>query len=214
MRKEPFTEDVLYHIYDRGVDKRDIFLDINDRIRFVHALYLLNNFLTIPPRFNFFTLQPRTFLTPRDPLVEIAAACLMPNHYHLLLKQKKQGSISMLFQKFGTSYTKYFNAKHERTGRLFESTFKAKTVHNDEALHYVGEYIHLNPVKLFAAEKNSRSIFQKTIQYPWSSLPDYLGRKSRVSILLSSEFLKDMLDLTPNQYKKFLWERYIATVPS
>lgn len=91
MRKEQFEEDQFYHIYSRGVDKRFVFLDEQDRFRFINTLYTLNNFLNIPYRFNLFTLEPRDLLTRIDPYVEIGAGCLMLSHYHPFTYSKEEG---------------------------------------------------------------------------------------------------------------------------
>ncbi len=151
MRKEAFVEGEYYHIYSRGVDKRPIFNNDRDKARFIHTLYILNNFQEIPYRFDVVKLTPKEHLTPIKPYVEVAAGCLMSNHYHFLLCPLKKDGISGLMHKIGTSYTKYFNIKHERSGRLFESTFKAKHVDRHEYAAYLTQYIHLNPATLFQA---------------------------------------------------------------
>lgn len=208
MRKEIFEKGQYYHIYDRGVDRRQIFLDDRDRTRFVHAMYILNNFLEIPFRFDLYHLEPQKLLTPIEPYVEIVAGCLMSNHYHLMVTPLRKNGISSFFHKVGTSYTKYFNIKHERTGRLFSSTFKAKHVDKQEYAAYLTQYIHLNPVELCQAKLGTKEKLEKIEKYPWSTLPDYIGSKSKLSLLLSKSgnFRSEVLDLTAGGYQKFLYE--------
>jgi len=103
------------------------------------------------------------------PPVEIIAFCLMPNHYHLTLKQLTLKGISTFMHKLGTSFTNYFNIRQKRSGRLFETTFKAVIVDSEEQLLHLSRYQHLNPRKLNL--KTSKQL----INYPWSSLATYLG---------------------------------------
>jgi putative transposase len=209
MRKELFAEDEFYHIYDRGVDRRNIFHDDRDRLRFINALYILNNFLEIPLRFDVLTLEPRESLQPIEPLVEIVAGCLMPNHYHLFVTPKKEKGISQFFHKFGTSYVRYFNIRHERTGRLFESSFKAKHVDQHEYAAYLTQYIHLNPLKVIQAKLGSlpmESLIKELVAYPWSSLPDYLNQKSHFSKAINTNFRNDVLDFSVKKYHELLYE--------
>lgn len=208
MRKEQFVEGEYYHIYTRGVDKRVIFSDDHERTRFIHSLYLLNNFLDIPPRFDVVKLEPQELLTSVEPYVEIVAGCLMSNHYHLMLTPKRKDGVSKFLHKIGTSYTKYFNKKHERTGSLFESTFKAKFVDRQEYAVYLTQYIHLNPIELYQAKLGTDEGLKEVEKYQWSTLPDYLGKKSNFSVTVSLDFMKSVLDTDFNEYKKILNDIY------
>lgn len=212
MRKEQFVEGEYYHIYARGVDKRLVFFDDRERKRFINSLYVLNNFLDIPPRFDVIKLEPRELLTPIEPYVEIVAGCLMPNHYHLMLTPKKKDGISKFLHKIGTSYTKYFNKKHERTGSLFESTFKAKFVDRQEYALYLTQYIHLNPIELYQAKLGTKSGTDEGLKevekYQWSTLPDFLGKNSSFSAVVSLNFMKLVLNTDFNDYRKLLSDVY------
>lgn len=201
MRKERFVEGEYYHIYNRGVDRRIVFNDDRDRIRFLRSLHVLNNFITIPFRFDFETLEPSKLLTARkNPMVSIVAGCLMPTHFHLLLTPLEENGVSSLLHKVGVSYAMYFNKKYERVGRLFESTFHAKHVKEHEYATYLTRYIHLNPIKLFQT-KSGTEIMGMLEKYPWSSCADYFGKESMFSILLVSSFRNDVLDMDSVQYK-------------
>ena len=209
MRKEQFVEGEYYHIYNRGVDKRSIFSDDRSRLRFLHGLYVLNNFLDIPPspRFDIIALEPREVLKPIEPYVEVVAGCLMPNHYHLMVMQKRDGGISKLIHKLGSSYTHYFNKRYERTGALFESTFKAKHVDRHNYAVYLTEYIHLNPLDLYRSKIGTeRGGSHRTLEsYQWSTLPIYLGTQSKFSLVTSSDFLEKVLDMDYESYRQLIY---------
>lgn len=145
-RKFSFSTGEFYHLYNRGTDKRVIFLDDADREHFVNLLYICNS----EKRFASRDIPiGRTYVYERgETLVDIIAYCVMPNHFHLLICGKEDGGTSLFMQKLLTAYSMYFNKKNERTGALFESKFKAKHADTDEYLKYLFAYIHLNPVKL------------------------------------------------------------------
>jgi putative transposase len=112
----------------------------------------------------------------------------MPNHFHLLLRQKKEKGISRFMQKVGTGYSMYFNKKHERVGGLFQGKFKA--VHINEEAHFLHlpHYIHTNPLKLNYRGRTSVDFLS---DYKWSSFPDYIGIKNLPSVT-SRGFLLDV----------------------
>lgn len=199
MRKEVFVATEYYHIYNRGVDKRDIFLDDRDRIRFIHSAHLVNNFLEIPRLFDVQKLSPPELLIAREPIVKIVAGCLMPNHFHLVLTPLQDGGVSKFLHKLGISYTMYFNKRNERSGRLFESTFKAKHVDRHEYASYLTQYIHFNPVELSQTKSGG-----KIEEYPWSSLPVYLDKECPFSLLVDSSFRDEVLGMDAEEYRKHL----------
>jgi putative transposase len=152
-RKFEFSSDELYHVYQRGNEKRKIFLNHGDYSRFLMLLYVCNNSVSIHLS-DKDTKQPETIfnLGRSDNLVSIVAYCLMPNHFHLLIYEKEAGGISRFMQKLATAYSMYFNKKYTRTGGLFERPFKARHVDDDVYLKYLFAYIHLNPVKVIDEE--------------------------------------------------------------
>ena len=162
-RKTILAPEEYYHIYNRGVDKRVIFLDTADHQYFLALLYLSNsrksfivsNIAKTHPREEFFDVDRE------DHLVAIGAYCLMPNHFHILIKENVEGGTSLFMQKLSTAYTMYFNAKYERTGALFQGTFKAKHIDNDRYLKYLYAYIHLNPAKMVDDGWKNRKITNK-----------------------------------------------------
>lgn len=181
-RKITFSIDEFYHCYNRGTDKRKIFLDSKDYLRFTLLLYVCNS--TEPIHISNFgtkNLIDLFRLKRGKPLVAIGAYCLMPNHFHLLIKEIKEGGISLFVQKVLTAYSMYFNKKHQRRGSLFESRFKAEHASEDRYLKYLFSYIHLNPVKLIDPKwkelglKNSKKTTDFLDDYENSSYLDYQG---------------------------------------
>ncbi len=132
-------------------------------------------------------------------LVEIIAFCLMPTHFHLLLKQIADNGISIFMSNLSNSYTRYFNTNHRRSGHLFQGKFKAIRIVNEEQLLHLSRYIHLNP---YSAQlvKNLKELEQ----YRYSSFPEYLyPHKSDYccqEIVIGN--FKNVLD-----YKKFVFHR-------
>jgi len=183
-RKITFSVDEHYHIYNRGTDKRQIFLDHDDYDRFVKLLYLCNGTESIV--FRDIPIGETYGFDRGETLVDIGAYCLMPNHFHLLLREKNEGGISLFMKKLSTGYSMYFNLKNKRTGKLSEGAYKATHANSDEYLHYLFAYIHLNPVKLIdhawkeEGIKNieqARNFLQK---YRYSSYLDFINPGSRV----------------------------------
>ena len=169
-----YVEGGYYHLYNRGVEKKNIFLDDRDYKVF---LYFLKQYLSPPaPMGNFLAttgvtpVRPRPIKTLHD-LVDLLAYCLMPNHFHLLVRQKTRDGITKLMNRIGTNYVMYFNKRYERVGHLFQGVYKAVLVKSDEQLLHLSRYIHLNPLKL-----GTRN-FEKSIDYPYSSYEDYLGKR-------------------------------------
>ena len=175
-RKQSFAVGEYYHIYSRGVEKRIIFLDKQDHEHFLYLVYVCNTEKSIKIR------DLGKHFDRGETVVDIGAYCLMPNHFHMLVKEKEENGISVYMLKLLTAYSMYFNAKYKRAGRFFESTFKSSHVNNDEYLKYLYAYIHLNPAKLvdknWKEGKRTRSeeeLFKFVSEYTYSSLQEYLG---------------------------------------
>lgn len=165
-RVTPFVNDSFYHVYNRGVEKRQVFLIERDYQRFLQTLYYYQ-FNGPKPRFsNRLRFKDKNF-NKNQKIVEIVCYCLMPNHFHLLLKQLKNGGIQEFLSKAINSYTKYFNTKHRRIGPLFQGQFKAVGVETDEQLLHLSRYIHLNP---YVAE-----ITENWKNFPYSSIQEFIG---------------------------------------
>ena len=142
-----YLENSYYHIYNRGVEKRDIFLNKQDCVVYQRYLKLL---LGDPEEIkNIQIPRIQTFLKNNMyKEVELLAFALMPNHIHLLVKQTRKDSIVKFMKRLTTSYVMYFNRKYNRVGALFQNVYKAALIENDPYLLHLSRYIHLNPTKI------------------------------------------------------------------
>ncbi|MEA1936934.1 MAG: transposase, partial [Patescibacteria group bacterium] len=175
MRKIKFTNNEYYHIYNRGVDKREIFCCERDFVRFLTGMREFNNGLTREQR-NYAKLneselgseasEPSSDSFSLAALVEIICYCLNQNHYHFILKQLAQDGISRFIHKLSTSYTNYFNKKYDRSGSLFQGKYKAIHIDTNEYLLWLSGYVNGN------AEVHK---IAKAEDYKWCSYQDYLG---------------------------------------
>jgi len=198
MQKPQLVENEIYHIYNRGVEKRDVFQNDKDYFRFIHDLFEFNDenpSLNLTYYFNPQTMEVepqylKKERNPRELLVEILAFVLMPNHFHLLLRQKKKNGITKFMQKLGTGYTMYFNKKYERVGGLFQGRFKAAIVSEEAHFIHLPFYIHTNPLALNYGGSTSIDFLKS---YKWSSYPDYIGKKNFPSVT-SREFLLEFFN--------------------
>ncbi len=180
MRKIKFVNGEYYHIYNRGVDKRDIFLDGADYFRFILEMKEFND---ITPNYNlrrFNNVSKMKLCQHEEEIVNFICYSLMRNHYHFIIKQVKDGGISKFMQKLGTGYTNYFNKRYERSGALFQGTFKAKHISTDEYLLHLSRYIHLNILGVKDKQwisngvGNKSKAYQFLKKYKWHSLPFWL----------------------------------------
>lgn len=130
----------FYHVYNRGVEKRTIFLDEQDYVFFIN---LLKKYLDPA-----FTSPPGEIHRPSYAnSVQLLAFCLMPGHFHLLLYQlDDEKALEKLFRSLMTGYVMYFNKKYRRAGPLFQGRYKASLINTDSYLHHISRYIHLNPI--------------------------------------------------------------------
>lgn len=178
-RITPFANGYYYHVFNRGVNKLQIFDDEHDYkqallsmdyYHFVKPIPKLSQFkrLKATHQSNIITSQLNTDKT----LVDILCFVLMPNHFHLLLKQNVDNGISRFISQFTNSYTRYYNTLHNRSGHLFQGQFKAVEIESEAQLIHVSRYIHLNPLVSGLVTKNTLQRFK------WSSYDDYLNLKS------------------------------------
>lgn len=212
MREKPVLGQI-YHVLDRGVDKRTIFLDDKDYLRFIHDLFEFNdenNVLNLNYAFNQSTMDVgrRYIIKPRKLLVDVLAFALMPNHYHILLMPKIENGVSFFMKKLNGGYAKYFNEKYERGGALFQGKYKAICITEEAHFIHIPYYIHLNPLDLKFSEwrerkiKNPKAAMDFLNKYRWSSHLDYAGIKNFPSVT-NRTFLLNCFGGT-NEYLKSL----------
>ncbi|MFH1564556.1 MAG: transposase [bacterium] len=193
MRKLQFENDKYYHIYNRGVDKRDIFLDERDFGRFIVSMREFNVVEPIGSLYEKYLRESRgvngglaSIMEAKppqpSPLVEFVCYCLNKNHYHFILKQLVDNGIAKLMQRLSTGYTMYFNKKQNRSGSLFQGPFKAKYIDTAKYLAWCSAYVNSNvEIHKLAKAKN----------YPWSSYKDYLNLRNGTlcdKIAVTNEF--------------------------
>lgn len=164
-----YVENGFYHIYNRGVEKRDIFLDEQDYKVFLH---FLKRYLTPPPE-SPDRIQPGWKFDLFDK-INLIAYCLMPNHFHLMIKQFTKEAMAEFMRALSNSYIRYFNEKYERIGVLFQGRYKAVLVETEPYLLHLTRYIHLNPTELEEVRPGGRS---DLVGYPYSSYGEYLGKR-------------------------------------
>jgi len=180
LRKQSFAPGEYYHLYNRGTEKRIIFLDKEDYEHFLFLMYICNTTKSIELRGigqNF---------DRGETIVDIGAYCLMPNHFHILVCEKIENGISRYMHKLMTSYSMYFNKKYKRTGKLYEGVFKSIHIDKDNYLKYIYSYIHLNPAKLIDKNwkekkiKNVNNLLNYVFSYLYSSLKEYTDLKFKI----------------------------------
>lgn len=156
-----FQPETTYHVYNRGVGKADIFKDKQDYDAFCRRLMLM-----LLPEHEAEQLQHtknRIRLLNLSDRIQLQAYCLMPNHFHLMLRQIDETAITRFMRVLTISYSMYFNRKYDRVGPLFQGRFKAAPVDSDAYFIHLSRYIHCNPIKLHV----------DIYQYPYSSLQYY-----------------------------------------
>lgn len=210
--KPQFAENHIYHVYNRGVEKRNTFLNSKDYLRMIHDLYEFNDensALNVGYHLNSksagsIEVEPQYLKKEkkkRKLLVEILAFTLMPNHFHLILRQKRDGGIVKFMQKLGTGYTMYFNKKYKRVGGLFQGRYKAVLLENDSHFIYLPFYVHANPLKIYRGSTSIDKMFDFLKDYRWSSFLDYIGIKNFPSVT-SREFLLEFFNGTSGYIKE------------
>jgi len=178
IRKIRFVNQHIYHIFNRGVERRNIFLSSRDRNRFVQLLQYYR-FANIPKSFSHYlklSIPERSLYSDAmqklPALIDMLGYCLMPNHFHLLIRQRRDHGVKEVLSNICNGYAKYFNTKNTRVGPLFQGPFQAVRIETDEQLVHVSRYIHLNPV--VSGIVDSKELYA----YPWSSLPIYIGKQA------------------------------------
>ena len=196
-RNPQLVTNEIYHVFNRGVEKRDIF---SVEREYKHFIETLGHYRTSNEKLS----RKGKILLKKESannLAEILCFCLMPNHFHLLLKQISDEGISHFIRKAANSYTRYFNIKNNRVGPLFQGAFKAVRIETDEQLLHVSRYIHINPLTGHIVLR------EKLTSFPWSSLPEYL-RKESLSEEETSKYINKSIVLSHftsvKGYKRFI----------
>ena|SRR3989338_7566723 len=167
----------IYHAFNRGVNKTDIFIDDQDYRVFLHLLkYYLSPVESLSSVHPILEVSDMRILRPRplanlEKEVNLLAYCLMPNHFHLLIQQNTADGMTKLLRRISTTYAMYINKRYHRVGYLFQGSYKAVLVDRDNYLLHLSRYIHRNPYDL------SKMTGRHLVSYPYFSYPYYLKLK-------------------------------------
>ena len=200
-----FVPPYHYHIYNRGANKQNIFRDATDYTTFLDiiAFYLKfpngRPFKYIEKLTNKARFQVRNLEDVGNTSFSITCFCLMPNHFHFLIKQNRQAnagnSITNFMRRTMIAYSMYFNQRHDHSGTIFQGRYKNIVAKSDEQLLHLTKYIHNNPVEILESKKLST--------YKYSSYPDYLGANN-FPWTDKEEILKYFSQSIPNlNYQRF-----------
>lgn len=203
-RITPLANNEYYHIYNRGVARQPTYFFKNDYERFLLSLSYyrfdnlpskLSRLLQIPKdeREQIFSVLEQT----NDKTIDIICYCLMPNHFHLLIQQLKEGGISKFMKQITDSYTRYFNTRHQRVGPIFQGAFKSIHVDSNEQLLHLSRYIHLNPLVSFVVREDG------FLDYPWSSLKKLVNND--LSFINAKVIIEQFK--SPKKYLKFVLDQ-------
>lgn len=227
-RKTPLVLGEYFHLYNRGNNRQEIFLDLEDKKRFVKLLYLSNSSKNINFRDDVVGQKIDAFDFKRgETLVSIGAWVLMPNHFHVYItspipgigeeKNKKENNenIALFMRKLCVSYAKYFNKKYDRTGPLFEGPFRSTHITDDNQAKYIFSYIHLNPIKLINPKwkeegiDNTEDALNFLDTYRWSSYSDHLNVLRKENKILHLKDFPDYFSDIKDFYSEiFSWLEY------
>lgn len=198
------TTGEYYHIFNRGIARQPIFFTKRDYERFLLTLSYYR-FADIPVKLSrFLHLQKDTresllkdLNENKKTIVDVLCYALMPNHFHILLRQSADKGITRFMSKIINSYTRYVNTKRVRVGDLLQGVFKAVHIETDEQLIHLSRYIHLNPLVSLVVKQDS------FLSYPWSSLKEYL---LDVPTFVETELILAQFDSSQG-YKQFILDR-------
>jgi putative transposase len=199
-----------FHIYNRGTEKRVIFTDYTEYCRFVFliwvcrigspAINLTKKNIIEAAEAILLGKKPdqRLYIKEHKPLVAFVTWSLLPNHFHFILTSLVDGGISKYMSKLGNAYTKYFNARHQRSGRLFQSSYQSIEIKDPKYFYILIRYINLNHAELVEPQwKERRLQNQKKIEkfvnsYSWSAHQDFLGIRN--SLLVDREMVSELFE--------------------
>lgn len=177
IRRFPIANGEVYHLFNRSIARQPIFTKLRDFQRFLDVLDFYR-YKRPPLRYSHYqrlAQQQKAELLKRlyetgEQIVEIYAFALMPNHFHLLVKQLQEKGIKQFVSCVQNSFAKYYNTKYNRSGSLFQEMFKAVRIETDEQFIHVARYIHLNPLTNYIIKD-----YHELELYPWTSFYDYVG---------------------------------------
>lgn len=223
LRKEKFAPGEHYHIYNRTLFNISVFKDAKNCDRLMQA-FLLANSTKSSQAFEYLRNNPKPttvvglidkaleIARSGEKLVDVLCYAIMPDHYHILLKERIKDGITGFVHKCNISVAKYINIKTERRGPLFESLFKSKHIAKNDYLLHLSLYIHLNPLDFLVGKQwrehkiqNWSQIRSKLINYPYSSLKNFLGTTHENKIISETKIITEQFK-DAKEYESFLRE--------
>lgn len=228
MQRIKFITNEIYHIYNKGISGYTLFKDLRDYLHFLSCLTEFNTLNNVEMRFakNFYITKAGKQNTDSR-LIEIISYCLMPTHFHLIIKQTSEKGIIRYMQKLGTGYTMYHHKRYNTEGHIFQGTYRVQHLSSSQQLLIRSAYIHINPLKKsvesltqFKLEENQ---LMQLKEYPWSSLIDYYDSDSKIRSLkkvteleiykpkVTTEIIQSYLGI--NSYEFFIkncWEKDVV----
>ena len=199
MKRDPLSNNAVYHVFTKSIAGYCIFRDDHDYVRMINLIKYYR--LEKPPtKFSaYITLKDKDlffskYCLTKDLLVDIISYCIMPTHLHIVLKQLKGNGISTFMGNVLNSYTRYFNTRSGRKGPLWQSRFKHVTVETNEQLSHLTRYIHLNPVTEHLCEDPGA--------WAYSSYKEYMGESADAICMEDYRLLP-----TPSAYRDFVLDQ-------
>jgi putative transposase len=192
--KKFYAEGDFYHVFNKSIANFGIFKDQTNSQRFIELLDYYNN-TKVKERFSYAIKFKRysyknIFFQQENPSIKLISYCVMPDHYHLLIKIISENHLSKLISTIENSFTRYFNLKFKRKGPLWQSRFKSVYIESNEHLLHVSRYIHLNPTTSYLKNRPE--------DWPFSSYRKFIEDK---------RFLSQMKEISIDdnlQYKQFV----------
>lgn len=192
-RNSPPAPGEYYHVYNRGVLKRDIFLDTRDYVRFLFLLLFHQSstmtFSNLGREVSHFVRHRMFNISNHDikqinetKKAQLVAFTLMPNHFHLILQEQDGTGIPKYLQRLGNGYTKYFNTKYGQSGHLFQGPYQLVHISDNDQLLYASAYLHRNCAELKRWNNREHT-------YPWSSYADFIANNNHWKGLLEPEII-------------------------
>ncbi len=204
-RETDLITDETYHIFNKSIDHKKIFHNTTDKIEFLNVIRYYS-YKDTYLRFSLYKKLPSARKEMYDDmvfqtdnrLINILAYCIMPTHYHLLLRQRTDYGISRYLSQVQNSFTRYHNTRHKRSGHIFIHSFKAVHISSEDQFKHVSRYIHLNPYSgKLVKTKN------EVLSYEWSSCREYVN--SEQTFLISNpSLILSCFQNNSEKYKKFL----------
>lgn len=203
LRSAPLETGEIYHIFNRGAHKQKIFSNDKDYRRFQINMYLANHSEPIVFRD---ILRSKKYIelfsvySVDYSLVDVLGYSLMPNHFHMIVRQKVDGGITRYLKKVAGGYSMYFNTKYEHSGTLFQGPFKSSHVSSDPYFQWIFAYVHLNPVSIIEPKWEEKEIgnnakTQKFLNdYKYSSYADFYGKERPERAILAYNDAREYVD--------------------